>query len=106
MVITEPVSGKSRIEVTIKPDTTFIAAHSDIWGALGLDCFDQGKEAVAAGNNDDEDKESASSKSTGGEGSDDGATGLAKVGLKALKKEAANQAADKGEAEGGNHDSI
>ncbi len=41
VVITDAMNGKSRIVVTIKPDLQFAAAHSDIWGALGLNCFDE-----------------------------------------------------------------
>lgn len=39
-VIISDLSGKARIDVTIRPDMTFTAAHSNIWGALGLD-FDK-----------------------------------------------------------------
>lgn len=51
VVITEAMSGKTRIEVSIKPDMTFAAAHSDIWGALGLNCF--GAEAETDNNSSD-----------------------------------------------------
>jgi hypothetical protein len=44
-MISDAMSGKSKIEVVIRPDLTFTAAHSNIWGALGLDDFGS-KDAV------------------------------------------------------------
>ncbi|GAX73197.1 hypothetical protein CEUSTIGMA_g650.t1 [Chlamydomonas eustigma] len=39
VMISDAMSGKSKIEIVIRPDLTFTAAHSNIWGALGLDGF-------------------------------------------------------------------
>jgi hypothetical protein len=39
-VVTDAATGKSRVEVNVKPDLTFAAAKSDIWTALGLDGLD------------------------------------------------------------------
>ena len=46
-VVISELSGKTRIEVTVRPDMTFAAAHSNIWGALGLD-FDKKQKAEDA----------------------------------------------------------
>ena len=104
VVITDPSNNKSRIEVTIKPDMTFTAAHSDIWGALGLNCF--GGEG-AGGEGDDEGK-SVSSKSSGrGAGGEGGGGSKGGAGLKDLNKlklpseDAPAEGADRGERQRG-----
>lgn len=66
IMITDSSNGKSRIEICIKPDMTFTAAHSDIWGALGLNHIDEeeGEEDVGRGGRG---SHSGSSRSSGAE---------------------------------------
>lgn len=42
IALTDPKTGKVHIEVSVKPDMNFAAAHSDVWGALGLDILGKG----------------------------------------------------------------
>lgn len=67
-VIISDLSGKARIDVTIRPDMTFTAAQSNIWGALGLD-FDKkvDKEAGRQGEKE-EGRQLQGNKDKAGEG--------------------------------------
>ena len=82
MSITDPVSGKLRIEVTIKPDLSVIDSRSNIWGALGLDCFDLAKQVPPDDDGEAcEGHQSVSSKSSSQDGSDGGDPGALARGL-------------------------